>query len=220
VADTAAAVAETRSIRKAGAEDLRALAVSLARAFFDDPHASWMFRADERRLDLLERGYTVGLRKLWLPEGGCYTTAGVVGGALWMPPGKARLSVLTQLRLLPSLLRAYKRDSVPVFRLLTLLESMHPHEPEHWYLAIAGVDPEWQGRGIGGALLQPVLERCDADGTGAYVEATTERSRALYARNGFEVTREYRLWDGGPPGWAMWREPRADGPAEGTTAPA
>ena len=47
--------------------------------------------------------------------------------------------------------------SVPVFRLLTLLESMHPHEPEHWYLAIAGVDPEWQGRGIGRKLLAKVI---------------------------------------------------------------
>ena len=53
-----------------------------------------------------------------------------------------------------------------------------------------------------------MLERCDAEQTPAYLEASTERSRALYERLGFEATEECRYAKDGPPMWLMWREPR------------
>ena len=206
--DIAAAATEAQSVRRARPDERAALARALAHAFFDDPHAIWTLRAHDRRLERLDRGFSVGLQKLFLAQEECYTTAGVVGGAIWMRPGQTRIGMLDQLRLVPSMIGAYGRDIVPMARLMMLLDSMHPHEREHWYLPFVGVIPDWQGRGIGGSLMQPVLARCDADGMPAYLEATTERNRALYERNGFEVTEEYRLWGDGPVGWKMWREPR------------
>jgi ribosomal protein S18 acetylase RimI-like enzyme len=85
-------------------------------------------------------------------------------------------------------------------------DKLHPHEP-HYYLSIVAVAPEHQGRGIGSALIRPILERCDRDGVPAYLEATTERNRALYERHGFRVSEEVRWPDDGPPLWLMWREP-------------
>ena len=52
-----------------------------------------------------------------------------------------------------------------------------------------------------------LLERCDADGMPAYLEATTQRNRALYLRHGFEDYGVIVL-PGGPPMWQMWREPQ------------
>jgi predicted N-acetyltransferase YhbS len=69
------------------------------------------------------------------------------------------------------------------------------------------VTPERQGKGLGGTLLRPALESLDAEGTPAYLESSSPRSRALYRRNGFEVTAELELPAGGPPLWLMWREP-------------
>jgi hypothetical protein len=46
-----------------------------------------------------------------------------------------------------------------------------------------------------------------AEGTPAYLEASSARNRALYERHGFEVTEELSLPKGGPPIWLMWREP-------------
>lgn len=63
------------------------------------------------------------------------------------------------------------------------------------------------GRGVGSALMRPVLETCDRDGVPAYLEATSERNKRLYLRHGFEVTDEIRLPDG-PTLWRMWRAPR------------
>jgi ribosomal protein S18 acetylase RimI-like enzyme len=87
------------------------------------------------------------------------------------------------------------------------MESRHPRNPCHWYLAIMGVDPRCQGRGLGSKLMRPVLETLDAEGTPAYLEASTLRSRALYERHGFAVTGEFKLPSGGPTLWQMWREP-------------
>jgi ribosomal protein S18 acetylase RimI-like enzyme len=209
--DIAAATAEAQSVRKAGPSDLNPMAKVLARAFNDDPHACWILLDDATRKRRLERGYALGLRRLWLPQDECYTTVGVVGAAIWMRPGQTRVTKKQQLSLLPAMVHAYGREFFRVARLLAYLDSIHPHEPDHWYLAFVGVDPDWQGRGLGSALIQPVLERCDREGTPAYLEASTERSRALYERNGFEVMMEYRLWDEGPLGWQMWRKPRPAG---------
>ncbi len=54
--------------------------------------------------------------------------------------------------------------------------------------------------------MRPVLNRCDHDGTPAYLEATSPRNRQLYQRLGFHVTSEIPLPDG-PTMWRMWRDP-------------
>jgi hypothetical protein len=58
--------------------------------------------------------------------------------------------------------------------------------------------------------MRPILERCDRERMPAYLNAGSPRSRDLYLRHGFEVTEEFRLPEGGPPLWRMWREPRAE----------
>ena len=70
-----------------------------------------------------------------------------------------------------------------------------------------GTEPASQGQGLGSAVLGPVLEQCDADGVGAYLESSKERNIDFYARHGFRVTDELRLLRG-PRMWGMWRDPR------------
>jgi ribosomal protein S18 acetylase RimI-like enzyme len=87
------------------------------------------------------------------------------------------------------------------------IERRHPNRPPHFYLAVVGVEPGSQGRGLGSRLMHPVLSEADGAGTAAYLEASTPRSRALYERHGFEVVEEIRLPRGGPAIWRMWRDP-------------
>jgi len=86
------------------------------------------------------------------------------------------------------------------------IKRKHPRTPPHWYLSLLGTDPEARGRGLGSAVLQPVLERSDAERVGVYLESSKEANIGFYARLGFRVTRELRL-PRGPRMWAMWREP-------------
>lgn len=183
------------------------MAQALARAFYDDPHFAWIVHDDGARLNRLEQAFTAFLRGIWLPLDECYVHQRLIGAAVWMPPGTWRVSLLEQLALAPATIRALKGDSPRLMRGFTYIERKHPHSPPHWYLAMLGVIPAWQGRGFGRALLRPVLERCDREGTAAYLEASTPRNRALYEALGFEVVEEGRYAGSGPPLWRMWREP-------------
>ena len=89
---------------------------------------------------------------------------------------------------------------------MQLVEARHPSLP-HYYLGGLGTDPQWQGRGLGSAVLGPVLEICDRDGVPAYLESSKETNIGFYVRHGFEVTDEVSVPDGSVRLWLMWRKP-------------
>jgi ribosomal protein S18 acetylase RimI-like enzyme len=205
--DIGSASGQAQSVGRASESEGPAMARVLARAFHDDPAFSWVLRHDSRRMGILERGFELFLRRIWLEQEATYTTADVVAVAVWELPGQWKPPVGLQLRLLPAMAGVFKRHLPRVLKALTVLEGKHPREP-HYYLAFVGADPEWQGRGLGSAVLAPILERCDAEGMPAFLESSTPRNRALYERHGFEVTEEFTLGRGAPTQWRMWREPR------------
>jgi GNAT superfamily N-acetyltransferase len=214
--DIASATEEAATVRRATSAQAPAMAGVLARAFHDDPVFSWVLHADARRLRMLERAFELFLRRVWLEQEETFTTAGVAAVAVWEPPGSWKHGAGEQLRLLPAMLGAFGRRIPRVLRALATLEAGHPAEPSyapHYYLPFIGVDPPWQGRGLGAATLAPVLERCDRDGVPAFLEASTARNRALYERHGFEVSEEFALGRGAPTQWRMWREPLHAAPA-------
>ena len=202
-----AAALSGQAVRKATLADVPLLADALALAFDGDPPMRWFLPDAETRVVRARRLFEVMLRRVHLGRDYCYTTAGVVGGALWVPPGTWRLGVVDQVVLLPGMVRVFGRALARAQRGLTVMESGHPTTP-HYYLDSLGVEPDWQGKGLGSALMQPVLERCDTERMPAYLNAGSARSRDLYLRHGFEVTEEFSLPDDGPPLWRMWREPR------------
>jgi GNAT superfamily N-acetyltransferase len=193
----------TPTIRKAAPGDVAPLAGALARAFDDDPVMGWLFPDPARRRRSLPKFFSVHLTKIVLPHGEVYTSTDVAGGALWEPPGKWRLGPWGQLRMLPDFIRLFGRRLGLASRGLNLVEARHPREL-HWYLAVLGTEPARQGKGLGSALIGPILERCEQEGMPAYLESSKESNIAFYSRHGFEVTGEIRL-PGGPPVWPMWR---------------
>jgi GNAT superfamily N-acetyltransferase len=206
--DIGRAAHEAGTVRKARADELGRLAAILARAFYDDPPIRWVVNDDRGRRKLLERSFDLYLRRLWFKQGECYITDNGVGAIVWELPGQWKVGVLDQLRLLPSMARINGRLLPRVLRALAVVESNHPVEP-HYYLPLVGVEPEWQGRGLGAALMRPIVERCDDEKVPAYLEATSPRNRALYQRQGFEVTEQFSLGPGSPPLWRMWRNPNS-----------
>ncbi len=203
-----ASLPERHVVRKVTPTEVPSLSRAMARAFYDDPAASHCLVDEPRRLRRLERGFELFLNQVYLRHDECYTTEGLLaGGALWLPPRRWKLDGFEQLRLVARMARVHGRALPRILQVLGFLEARHPHEP-HYYLAFIGVEPAQQGRGMGSALLRPVLERCDREQMPAYLEASSERNRALYERHGFEVVEEVRLPASGPPIWPMWREAR------------
>ena len=195
-------------VRKVTRADVPQLVESLAQAFHDDPMMSWVFPDDEQRWQRLRQGFDLFARKIWLQHDECYTTEQIAGGACWLPPETWHLSAFRQLKLLPGMIRVVRGDLPRLMRTLNTMEKKHPHE-RHYYLPVIGVAPDWQGRGFGSALLQPILDRCDSEGLPAYLEASSVRSKALYERHGFELVEELKVQEDAPPLWRMWREPKS-----------
>ena len=193
-------------IRVANRADASPLAASLSRAFFDDPVMEFLMPDESSRKRRVQEYFEVALTIQHLPHGACYTDTDRAGGALWNPPGNWKLSVRQILQGSPKLISAFGLNIPRALRVLSTIERRHPHTP-HWYLAVLGTDPIHQGRGIASALLAPILERCDRDGTGAYLESSKKSNIAFYRRHRFEVTGEIAL-PSGPTIWPMWRDPR------------
>jgi ribosomal protein S18 acetylase RimI-like enzyme len=201
------AMNEQQQIRRARSADVPALAAMLARAFIDDPVACWAYRPGALRPAALERFQAARLRQL-IAEEEVWTSADLGCAALWAPPGRWRQSLREEAGLLRSFLHPRLLVRLPlVFLGWHGMEAQHPSSPEHWYLAVLGTDPSLQGRGLASAVLGGVLEQCDSDGVGAYLESSKESNIDFYARHGFRVLQEIRLTRG-PSMWKMWRDPR------------
>lgn len=58
-----------------------------------------------------------------------------------------------------------------------------------------GVEPGYEGRGIGRTLLERVLEHCTTETrcTGVYIQTAGDRSRKIYERAGFDVIDEHSV---------------------------
>lgn len=189
-----------------------ALASAMAQAFENDPMCIHLLPDARTRVARMGRAFRVFLKHLYLPNANSYAIGDTLGGALWLSPGAYPPSALQQVSMLPGLSRVFGLLSMRrCLRDVGRMESIHPEGPPHWYLGFLGVHPSKQGCGLGSSLLQPVLARCDADRTPAYLETTNVLNLPLYQRHGFTVSAECDL-PRGPHVWGMWREPRTSRP--------
>jgi GNAT superfamily N-acetyltransferase len=187
--------------RKAGRESIPIVAETLALSFYDDPVIMWCVPNDIRRRELLPAFFTAVVES-YMNYDEIYDVPAGVSAAVWATPGAQDDEQLPD-----RIGEILREDAERAFVALALMAEIHPTDAHH-YLFVVGTRPGWQGRGIGSAVMSPVLEKCDHDRVPAYLEATSERNKALYLRHGFEVESEINLPDG-PPMWRMWRTPRA-----------
>jgi GNAT superfamily N-acetyltransferase len=169
-------------VRTAALADAARCAEVLTLAFASDPPSRWIWPEEQQYFEAFPR-FVEAFGGAAVDSGTAYYFEGFAGAALWMPPGAVPdWAPLT--RVLEETISNDRRDAA--FSLFEQMEHNHPSEP-HWHLPLIGVDPAAQGRGIGSVLLRHVLDRCDRDGTPAYLEATSARNAALYARHGFDA---------------------------------
>lgn len=189
------------SVREAEVAELAQVSATLADALAADPIYGWLLPGERR----LRRLFAVELEYYVFPSGRVFTTDDFRGANLELPPGGWEMAV--PLSGAVSLLRVFGRRLSRASRLQKFFERNHLQEP-HYYVRTLGVATRYQGRGLGTALLRRTLDRCDREGVPAYLEASTERSAALYERLGFVHLGELRVPDG-PRFWPMRRPPVA-----------
>ncbi len=169
-------------------------------AFSTDPIVRWIWHDSQQYL----KSFPEFIRLFGgdaFDHGTAFVAGDFYGVALWHPPAvhgdDEKIGVMVEASL-------FDEDKEKVFAFFDQMGPFHPDE-EIWYLPLIGVEPMWQGKGLGGALLEHALAKCDADHKPAYLEATSEGSRDLYARHGFEVTGTIQIADS-PPMWPMLRK--------------
>ncbi|MFD0317242.1 GNAT family N-acetyltransferase [Streptomyces flavalbus] len=193
------------AIRTAVPDDRELIVRLLDAAFQDDPVSGWVFPGAEYRRTHHHK-LMAAFTDIVLADGRIDLADDGAACALWLPtpaePHAEDDDGPAQLR------AAIDPDNERVELIAKLTADIHPAGRAHEYLWMIGVSPHRQGQGLGTALIASVLERCDREGLPAYLEASSERSRALYERLGFaQHGAALRLPDG-PLMWPMWREPR------------
>jgi GNAT superfamily N-acetyltransferase len=194
------------AVRKAEQSEVHALATTLALAFDDDPLTNWLFPKVAARRRKLPAFFRALLRAA-IPLGAVYTTVDDRAVAMWNPPGTFPMDWRTDAKVGMTTARLVGPRIVTRARGLLYFQNHHPKDA-HWYLQMLGTRPEWQGKGAGSAVIEPVLRHCDETGERVYLESSKESNIPFYARHGFEVTEELHIPDGGPVVFAMWRAPR------------
>jgi GNAT superfamily N-acetyltransferase len=201
--DEQPAGARASEVRAADPADLTPLTRALAAAFEDDPIFAWLIPDRRRRHDRLLRFFALELEAVVLPAGVAWIAPEASGACLDLPPGKWRMPLRTQALHAPGFVAVFGRSLPRALITITKMERLHLREP-HFYVPYVGVAPEAQGAGLGTTLLWWTIERADAAGLPTYLEATSERNAALYARLGFEHLGAFTVL-GSPPLWPMRR---------------
>ncbi|HLX59395.1 MAG TPA: GNAT family N-acetyltransferase [Ktedonobacteraceae bacterium] len=191
------------------AHQARSAAAVLARAFHNDPFMQYLISNDRRRARLLPSLFGI-LVRYSLSYGEVYTTPGLDGVACWLPPGETNPPFLrlarVGLRGAPvglglAGLRRY-------LRVAHYMEEVHAHSTPgaHWYLWGLGVEPQRQGQGLGGLLMQPALAHAKTEGVACYLETTNGVNVPFYQRHGFNVVSVGEAPASGLRVWAMLRQ--------------
>ena len=135
-----------------------------------------------------------------------WTTSDYDGAVSELPPGAWEMPKSFTGKEALKWMRAFGTRLPLAGRVQRAMEERHLRE-RHFYIRTVGVRTALQGQGVGSALMQPTLQRADSAGLPTYIEASSERSAALYERLGFVHIDVLELPEGGPPVWRMRRPP-------------
>ena len=198
------------TVRRATRPDVPRLAATLAAAYPDYRWTSWAFPQDGRA-QRLHRWAEVCAGLAGVDAGTTWVTEDCAGVAAWTAPDSPSPAADLQAVLDRDLPKAFGARHRVVLASELLAASGKPEEP-HWWLAAVGTRPPARHAGLGAAVLQPVLDRCDADGVPAALCTYTSTAVRWFQRFGFAVTLSTRTAvDHELPIWTMVRRPRRGG---------
>jgi ribosomal protein S18 acetylase RimI-like enzyme len=175
-------------IRRMSAGDTDAVCEVIGRAFADNPNTLAMVRGDRAKARRMMKG-SVRVAKFGRTcSYGLVAEQGdrIVGALNAAPWPLCQMATGEKVRSAPAMVRMMGTALPRALKLTSVWTKHDPKEP-HWHIGPIGVDPAFQGQGVGKALLGSFLEMADTDGPPAYLETDVDRNVTLYEKFGFRV---------------------------------
>jgi ribosomal protein S18 acetylase RimI-like enzyme len=188
---------------------VEAAEAALEQAFFNDPMIQCILPDPDYRESPLRFLMSLGIRIGLLFGRVLVASDPVRGVAVGLPPGAQPTSPEQLARAgfdsAPERLgeQALERFGVVMETFSRLQQRYMPHP--HWYLLILGVAPDQHRRGLGRALLEPILKQAEAEKVPCYLETANPINVPFYERSGFRVLAREQVPEG-PTVWAMGRQ--------------
>ncbi|KIW11612.1 hypothetical protein PV08_10914 [Exophiala spinifera] len=182
------------ALRVTKPEELVPFAQVLTRAFANDKLNRYLFlgresRPDHPRLSQHEERlqyWLSGVQKRFERESVLLQSSDFAAVALWIPPGVEKPEPPTT-------------ATEGVFEYTTKVKQAkkkHLGDRLHWNLNLIGRMPDRSDRGAIRALISPMLEKAREDNLPAWLEATNDHARDVYAHLGFKVVDQFRIGEG------------------------
>lgn len=198
---------EHYTVRPLRNDEHAAAAGAAARALQDDP-ASVACYGDEplARLARTHSLFVDLFSRLTTPQYGAVAGTCVVGVAGVVPPGACVGAMMA-----PFAAETLARPEPPLGdparpAVLWATWALHDLAEEHWHIGPVGIEPGFQGQGIGRSVMEALCAELDGEGRVGWLETNRERNVRFYSALGFEVTARADAL--GVPSWFMRRDPR------------
>ena len=186
----------------------------LSRAFRDDPLSVYLFPDPVEREENMPRVFRSMLSYGHL-YGGAVVSPNLEGVVVWIPSERTHHTLWRDIRSgNTTMLFSIGRKAAVRWKALGAYVGAikKRHVPTAYcYGLLLAVDPVYQGKGYGGALLRAVLSGADREHRPCYLETMSERDISFFEHFGFRVVEE-----GLVPGtelrvWGMMRDEKGRG---------
>ena len=171
--------------------------------FLADPVCRWIWPEAKTYLEAMP-AFVVAFGGKAFEVGSAYMADDGKAAALWLPPAVDPDAETIDALFAATVAAETLDDLTAVF---AQMDDYHPHDEPCWYLPLIATDPAFIGKGLGAAILEQALRRCDEDGLIAYLESSNPRNMSLYRRHGFEAVGEIQAGSS-PTMYPMIRQPR------------
>ena len=191
-------------------KEIQKVSESLARAFEEDPLFLYCLDGMENKHEKRVQIFKV-LLKYGLRYGNAVNTQNLEGSMAWFSQIEKYEEISTW-RLLRSGgltlvlklgIKCLKRLDV-ASEIIVKLRAKYTKKESHWYLAIIGVDPNYQGKGFASILLKYLISTSDS--YPIYLETFVEKNVPIYEHFNFKVVEIATVPDANIPIWAMLRK--------------
>ena len=182
----------------------------LSRAFQNDPVLRWQIPDENKRFSNLhyfwELSLCIGIR-----YGEVYgTSEDLEGIVVWRPPKKVNISYWKYIK--KGGIKFPLKFGIKSTKRITFVQAVNDSirniymKIPYWYLAVLGVDPQYQGKGFASMLLEPMLNRIDKVNLPIWVETVLKRNVPFYTHFGFFILEEIIIPNTNIVTWFMIRE--------------